>query len=430
MVEKNYRKQIELLRFLINEGNTLKNEQIAEKLGMSIATLQKTAQNLNIVMYENETINEKAQALKLIERRLFYNRKKGMSDYIFKVFAEQDANNIRREREAAILKLLHKHPHLTYTALKNELINTFEEEHFILEESQVKRLVKSLKQEGLVVERKEKVGKQTKTYIQIEPFFSLFQEEQLIKLLHFIIYCKYNSIVPAAAYTIEQKLMRYLNIPQPPNETFYPYIYPGRALDDPIVYDIVEAITKYKAIELKYSNVKLQKKFTSDDKNEQLQTKVVRPLQLVYDAIYSRWYLLATGRKKRLQRYRIDYIKNVKLHEDAPHNKEEIAAIRAQLQNSWNVSNKPLERIIIRFYQHETNFIARRVQQQRHRGEVLETYEDGFLWAILIHGIDEMIPWIRSFGSSAEVLEPASLREKLIEQWKELEALYVDYPSL
>jgi hypothetical protein len=42
----------------------------------------------------------------------------------------------------------------------------------------------------------------------------------------------------------------------------------------------------------------------------------------------------------------------------------------------------------------------------------------------MVNGIYEIKPWLRSFGSSCEVLEPAWLRKEFIAEWKEIQAHY------
>lgn len=57
-------------------------------------------------------------------------------------------------------------------------------------------------------------------------------------------------------------------------------------------------------------------------------------------------------------------------------------------------------------------------------GEIVEEDEHSFVYEITVNGIMEIKPWLRSFGSSCEVLEPRHLRKELIEEWKEIAAYY------
>ena len=70
------------------------------------------------------------------------------------------------------------------------------------------------------------------------------------------------------------------------------------------------------------------------------------------------------------------------------------------------------------------NFIRRRVETQGRWGQIIEDNTDNFIYEIELSDSAEIKPWIRSFGSSAEVLEPLELRNELAGEWRQLEALY------
>ncbi len=53
-----------------------------------------------------------------------------------------------------------------------------------------------------------------------------------------------------------------------------------------------------------------------------------------------------------------------------------------------------------------------------------EEDDSSFIYEIKVNGTFEIKPWLRSFGSSCEVLEPRSLREDMIAEWKELKSWY------
>ncbi|MNJ79129.1 hypothetical protein D3C77_770500 [compost metagenome] len=53
-----------------------------------------------------------------------------------------------------------------------------------------------------------------------------------------------------------------------------------------------------------------------------------------------------------------------------------------------------------------------------------EEDSESFIYEITVNGTIEIKPWLRSFGSSCEVLEPVRLRQEMIEEWKEIRAYY------
>lgn len=65
-----------------------------------------------------------------------------------------------------------------------------------------------------------------------------------------------------------------------------------------------------------------------------------------------------------------------------------------------------------------------RVEAQGQWGTITNESDSTFLYEITVNGIYEIKPWLRSFGSSCEVLEPAWLRREFITEWKEIQAYY------
>ena len=57
-------------------------------------------------------------------------------------------------------------------------------------------------------------------------------------------------------------------------------------------------------------------------------------------------------------------------------------------------------------------------------GTITLESESSFLYEIEVNGTSEIKPWLRSFGSSCEVLQPRSLRQEFIKEWKEIAAYY------
>jgi len=70
--------------------------------------------------------------------------------------------------------------------------------------------------------------------------------------------------------------------------------------------------------------------------------------------------------------------------------------------------------------------VAHRVGETRwHRTEQVERLNDGsLLWRALIAEPQEMMPWIRGWGADCEVIEPQSVRQKIIEETQSLYRLY------
>jgi hypothetical protein len=119
------------------------------------------------------------------------------------------------------------------------------------------------------------------------------------------------------------------------------------------------------------------------------------------------------------------------LGEDEPVEEALFQAKRSELehkiQHSWLVDTGNPVNIRIRFFTPEPpmpNFIQERVLLQGQWGMISNTTNESFIFEITVNGTLEIKPWIRSFGSSCEVLEPRSLREEMIAEWKEIRDYY------
>ena len=68
----------------------------------------------------------------------------------------------------------------------------------------------------------------------------------------------------------------------------------------------------------------------------------------------------------------------------------------------------------IKFYD-EYNVIQRVRRDTAHRKKAVLTKEEGYLiYSDQVRGINEIKPWIRSFGSSAVVLAPEELKADMV----------------
>lgn len=100
--------------------------------------------------------------------------------------------------------------------------------------------------------------------------------------------------------------------------------------------------------------------------------------------------------------------------------------VRELLKHAWGIwytDEEPVE-VRLRFEPR----VARRVGETRwHRTEQVSVLEDGsLLWQAQIAEPTEMLPWIRGWGASVEVLSPDWLRQKVKEEALRMYNLYQD----
>jgi len=94
------------------------------------------------------------------------------------------------------------------------------------------------------------------------------------------------------------------------------------------------------------------------------------------------------------------------------------------LQDAWGIwfTNEPPVEVVLRFQPRA----AGRVQESRwHRSQQIEPQEDGTLiWRARIAAPQEMLNWIQGWGAGVEVLEPAWLRERVVEDVRRMAEMY------
>jgi predicted DNA-binding transcriptional regulator YafY len=84
----------------------------------------------------------------------------------------------------------------------------------------------------------------------------------------------------------------------------------------------------------------------------------------------------------------------------------------ATIGSSFGVIAEPAERVRIRFDERWASYVAERTW---HPSQTLEQQSDGtLLLTMQVGGVPDLRTWVLSFGSGAEVLEPASLRSEVM----------------
>ena len=94
------------------------------------------------------------------------------------------------------------------------------------------------------------------------------------------------------------------------------------------------------------------------------------------------------------------------------------------LANAWGIWYTETEpkQVVLRFSRH----VAQRVQETRwHRSQEVAQERDGhLLWRAWVAEPQEMLPWIRGWGADVEIIEPDTLRHKMMGEARQLAQLY------
>jgi len=215
----------------------------------------------------------------------------------------------------------------------------------------------------------------------------------------------------------------------------YKYHYHSRILDEAHLYTIFRAIRQRKKLRFLYLSPKKGKNYSSQNTNPLFEREsegvahTTLPLRVIYDHQYGRWYLIGHGPRVGLAKFRMEGLTQIEEDEEVSEEEfaERLSSAQALLEKSWVTDTLRPIRVVARFFNPDNsgaNFVRERVEAQGQWGTIAEESDSAFLYEIAVNGIYEIKPWLRSFGSSCEVLEPAWLRREFIAEWKEIRNYY------
>lgn len=124
-----------------------------------------------------------------------------------------------------------------------------------------------------------------------------------------------------------------------------------------------------------------------------------------------------------LRTFKIERIERVELLPDCYAIPEDFDP-HALLEDAWGIwftESDPVE-VVLRF---DTS-VANRVQESRwHRSQQVEPRPDGSLiWRAWVAAPQEMLHWIRGWGANVEVIAPDWIRERMVEEARQLVRIY------
>lgn len=169
--------------------------------------------------------------------------------------------------------------------------------------------------------------------------------------------------------------------------------------------------------------IKITYAISEESKNN---TVVFNPAGLVYYKHDGFWYLVGFEEQKfyKPEIIRIDRITGV-LFEQKKAEIPEGFQIESFFKNRWGMDAGEEVKVKIRFLP-EANVIEKAQRELKARGfRGLKFLEDGsLLWEDKVTGVSDLLFWLRSFGSSVEVIEPRELRREMVESIKRLMKVY------
>jgi proteasome accessory factor B len=149
----------------------------------------------------------------------------------------------------------------------------------------------------------------------------------------------------------------------------------------------------------------------------------VRPLAIEPSALTHALYLIGYDEGRGARRtFKVERIRSASLTPET-FEPEPGPPPASELARAWDViSDQPIREVVVRF----APAVAKRVAETRwHASQRLEELEDGSLvWRGMVAGLHEIRVWILGWGASAEVLEPAELREGVADEYRRAAGQY------
>lgn len=148
--------------------------------------------------------------------------------------------------------------------------------------------------------------------------------------------------------------------------------------------------------------------------NGEISARELEPLGLVSKR--NVWYLIAEDvNKGEVRTFRVDQISSISLRENINFKYPKGFSIRKHIGDSWGVfCDDDVQSVKLKF----SPAVARRILNlnYHHSQQLIERGEDGsVILQFEICGLRELQSWILQWGDMVEVLEPAFLRDKILE---------------
>lgn len=433
MAKESFDKEIQFLRMLVLTSGAYSRQQFAERLGISVHTFDKTLRRLKEIVQTVQRRLSEDQSNDFAEmlRYTYYDSTDPLLLFLFRAKSLKETESVRLSK---IVTALQEQP-LTVLELLDQCCSDLPPEAALPDEKTVRSDLKYLEEVGVI--RREPGGRPYRYAVRNE-LITMLDDEELNRLYDFVDIMANTHLPSVQGYLLRDNLkksLRRLSADRDIAEPFlYKYHYYSRILDEAHLHPLLQAIRQRRSVSFLYFAAGKRSMYGSRNTNplfaKETDGRLQRllPLQVVHDHQYGRWYLLGYDRRG-IVKIRMEGI--TQLQEEEPVSEEEFAAklqvLEERTRCSWLIDTGQPVKIKARFFRPEgakRNFIKERVLLQGQWGTITEEDSHSFIYEITVNGTTEIKPWLRSFGSSCEVLEPARLRSEFIAEWKEIQAYY------
>lgn len=432
MAKESFDKEIQFLRMLALTSGAFSRQQFAERLGISVHTFDKTIRRLKDIAgsvhpQPQDQGREFAEAL----RHSYYETTDPVLLFLFRAKSVKESESLRL---SLLLGALNERP-LTVMELLDTCCDGLSPGLPMPDEKTIRSDLKYLEEVGVI--RKASATRPYRYRIQNDLVRQL-SDEALMDLYDFVDVMANTQVPSVQGYLLRDGLKKHLLRKEENRQAVEPFLYKyhyySRILDEAHLFTLLSAIRRRRRVRFLYFSPKTDISYASQNTNPLFErdtkgkTVSSLPLKVVYDHQYGRWYLLANGREG-IRKYRMEGI--TQLEETDAVSEDVFAAKAAELEEkirySWLIDTGPPVKVRARFYCPEPsqhNFVKERVLLQGQWGEIVEEDDHSFIYEITVNGTTEIRPWLRSFGSSCEIMEPNHLRREMIAEWKEIQGYY------
>lgn len=433
MARESFDKEIQFLRMLVLTSGAYSRQQFAERLGISVHTFDKTLKRLKEIVSATyrQLPEEQGKDLAEMLRFSYYDSTDPLLLFLFRAKSLKESES---ERISLLLAALNGQA-LTAIELLDICCGGLPPDLPLPDEKTVRGDLKYLEEVGVIV---KEPGPRPYRYRIHDGLIRDLSDEELCDLYDFVDVMTNTQVPSVQGYLLREALKKQVarnsGDKTAPEPFLYKYHYYSRILDEAHLFTLLGAIRGRRKIRFLYFSPKAEKSYASKNTNplfeREAEGRLERavPLRIVYDHQYGRWYLLSHGREG-IRKYRLEGMTRIEADEpvEADFFESKRKELEEKTRNSWLIDTGRPVTVRARFYNPgdgQANFIKERVLLQGQWGRIAEEDDDSFVYEITVNGTTEIKPWLRSFGSSCEVLEPASLHRELIAEWREIQAYY------
>lgn len=434
MAKESFDKEIQFLRMLVLTSGAYNRKQFAERLGISVHTFDKTVQKLKEIANSLYQQLPEEQGKELAES-IRFNYHDSADPMLLFLFRAKSLKESESQRIPLLLAALHEKP-LTAMELLDLCSGSLTADSPLPDEKTIRTDLKYLEEVGVIT--KETTARPFRYRTQNDLVRKL-SDEELMDLYDFVDIMANTQVPSVQGYLLRDGLKKNLyrshSEKQIAEPFLYKYHYYSRILDEAHLFTLLNAIGNRRKVQFVYFSPKSEKSYASKNTNPlferaaQGKQEKTLPIKVIYDHQYGRWYLLAYNSREGIRKYRLEGITQI---EEDEHVLEDFfdarrTELEEKIQFSWLIDTGNPVKVRARFFNpgvSQPNFVKERVLLQGQWGQIVEEDESSFVYEITVNGTTEIKPWLRSFGSSCEVLEPNQFRREMIAEWKEIQAYY------